>query len=78
MCGCSSAAEVMEFRHRGMFCLLLALVGWTSASVYPSTDVCWEKRQKVSLLKETAKAQVTYNVRDQLISNENRVCTPGL
>lgn len=29
----------MEFLHRGMFCLLLDLVGWMCASVYPSTHV---------------------------------------
>lgn len=29
----------MEFLHRGMFCLLLDLVGGICVSVYPSTDV---------------------------------------
>lgn len=32
--------DVMEFLHRGMFCLLLDLIGWMCGSVYPSTEVC--------------------------------------
>lgn len=35
--------DVIEFLHRGMFCLLLDLIGWTWGSVYPSTEVCWKK-----------------------------------